>query len=135
MGGDVERAVLFWLAYHCLFRPGEPLQMRVSDLVLPDWEALFLGEPGAAQVPRSKTGRATRFATTGSDILRPRQVVSWLLLQGVSTLVVGHQPHGDAPVLMRCAAPDGTSGELIVVTADTSFSGGAAGRNCHGRRA
>ena len=67
--------------------------------------------------------------------LRPRQVVSWLLSQRVSTLVVGHQPHGDAPVLMRCAAPDGTSGELIVVTADTSFSGGAAGRNCHGRRA
>ena len=41
---------------------------------------------------------------------------------GIRALVVGHQPHGDAPVLMRCPSSDDPSEELIVVTADTSFS-------------
>ena len=32
-------------------------------------------------------------------------VVAWLLRQGVHTLVCGHQPHGDAPVLLPAVLP------------------------------
>jgi len=48
------------------------------------------------------------------------EVVRFLAAGGITTLVTGHQPHGDSPVVMRCATDDGA--ELTVVTADTSFS-------------
>lgn len=47
-------------------------------------------------------------------------VLAFLSAGGVRTLACGHQPHGDAPVVMRSTAPNGS--EVIVVTADTSFS-------------
>jgi hypothetical protein len=47
-------------------------------------------------------------------------VLAFLAAGGVRTLVCGHQPHGDSPVVMRSRAPGGA--EVTVVTADTSFS-------------
>ena len=70
------------------------------------------------------------------------QVTARLAASGIHALVVGHQPHGDAPVVMRCppspadavteATPSYSASsppsqsriadDVLVITADTSFS-------------
>ena len=99
---------------------------------------------------RSPTVVYSSFLDDGQPVAAAPEVVRWLDSGGISTLVVGHQPHGDAPVIMRCAAPaervqegggerggggggggdggddgaaDAAAAALMVVTADTSFSG------------
>ena len=76
-------------------------------------------QPGGVQSP---TVVYSSFLSNGQPEPPRAEVVAWLLQQGVHTVVCGHQPHGDAPVIMRCRADD-APGELVVLTADTSFSG------------
>ena len=62
-------------------------------------------------------------------------MVTTLAAAGIRSVVTGHQPHGDCPVVMRCVTRDTALGEkapqkaspvagqeVLFITADTSFS-------------
>ena len=95
----------------------------------PGGQLLAYGMATRPDGTKSPTVVYSSFLNDGHPEPARTEVVRWLAAAGIRALVVGHQPHGDSPVLMRCGsgdAPtdDGEPGpELIVVTADTSFSG------------
>ena len=73
--GELQLALLTWLTYHCMLRPGEPLMAVVGDLVLPESiDAILRGERGVIQVSDSKRTPGVRMAGM-PDILRPRQII------------------------------------------------------------
>ena len=58
-------------------------------------------------------------------------VLAWLFARQrapIRRVVVGHQPHGDAPLIIRSPLPchddgSGDGGDFVIVTGDTSYSG------------
>ena len=81
------------------------------------------------------------FLRDGQPVAAAPDVVDYALAGGARVLITGHQPHGDAPAIMRCRGAGGRpsegraadggaaeggavegANELLVVTADTSFS-------------
>ena len=107
---------------------------------------------GMARQPDGKKSPTVVYASylaDGHPQPPAHEVASRLTAAGVHALLTGHQPHGDAPVVMRCPiraspgpvdadptpSPTGASSdtggddtaehtdELLVVTADLSFSG------------
>jgi len=60
------------------------------------------------------------FLNAGQPEAPDEHVVRYLQDGGVRLLIVGHQPHGDAPAVMRCTG--GAEEDLLILTADTSFS-------------
>lgn len=72
--GSVEVALLTWLCYHALVRPGEALRLCVGDTILPDSPLdLLNGVIGVVQIRFSKTGTATQIANL-VGVLRLQQV-------------------------------------------------------------
>merc|ERR1711871_1054117 len=58
----------------------------------------------------------SNFIVNGKPAPMDPALTRWLLDAGISRLVVGHQPHGDAPLVLQCA--DGVQ----VITGDTSYA-------------
>mmetsp|Transcript_30047 Transcript_30047/g.48440 ORF Transcript_30047/g.48440 Transcript_30047/m.48440 type:complete len:503 (-) Transcript_30047:159-1667(-) len=55
------------------------------------------------------------FLCNGNGAHLPRDVQQFLISNKITTVVTGHQPHGDCPCVMR-------TGLITVITADTSYS-------------
>ena len=80
---------------------------------------------GMATMPdgsKSPTVVYSSFLVDGHPVPAKASVVTALSEGGIRAVVTGHQPHGDSPVVMRCEAGEGSEDELLVITADTSFS-------------
>jgi len=75
-------------------------------------------QPSGANAP---TVVYSSYLDEGQPTPPSQQTVRLLAASGVHTLGVGHQPHGDCPVTMKCSSAEGAS--LTVVMADTSFGG------------
>jgi len=63
----------------------------------------------------------------GQPAFPPKRVVDYIREAGVTTVLTGHQPIGDTPVVMLAGAPGGRAGDarandLVIVAADTSYS-------------
>ncbi len=75
------------------------------------------------------------YLNDGHPVPLEEEAVRYLARGGVRTVVVGHQPHGDAPVVMKCAGLKGDGAQAVaeaevdgacsvtVITADSSFGG------------
>lgn len=92
-------------------------------------------EPGGAPVPGSNfTAVTKRWVHDGQPAPPDAAASRWLTGGGVRLVVSGHQPHGDAPVIVNtpglCVACADTS-----YSADTEWSGGATAAGGGGGRA
>ena len=96
------------------------------------WGRGFFDRPGGrlmaygmARQPDGQLSPTVVYASylhNGHPVPLEEDVIEYLSKGGVKTVVVGHQPHGDAPVVMKCVSEaDGSS--VTVVTADSSFGG------------
>ena len=80
---------------------------------------------GHGSVPGGKrmdTVVYANFLEDGHATPPPAEVQGFLRRSGIARVIVGHQPHGDAPSIMRLGGAQVGSADLEVITADTSFS-------------